>query len=148
MTPSRPTGSQLGLLVRQVRDAMRERWEHELIGAGHDLNFSQFLTIKKLADGVAGATELARIAELSGGAMTRLLDRLQERGLVERVPDPDDRRALRIHLTAAGRAIAADIAECGERVRDAALAGLGVDQQRQFVALLEHVRDNLSSRDA
>jgi Transcriptional regulators len=146
MSTSSPicSGSALGLLVRQVRDAMRARWERELRQAGHDLNFSQFLAIKKLADGVANVTELARMAELSPGAMTRLLDRLEERGLVMRVADPGDRRALRICLTEAGRGIARDIAQCGERVRDIALQGLDEAQRAQFIGLLEQVRDNLS----
>jgi len=138
------TGSALGLLVRQVRDAMRARWQHELVTVGHDLTFSQFLTIKKLADGVANATELARIAELSPGAMTRLLDRLEARGLIVRSADPGDRRALNIRLTDAGKQIARDIAQCGERVRDVALAGLDDAQRAQFISLLEQVRDNLS----
>ena len=141
------TGSALGLLVRQVRDAMRARWQHELVTVGHDLTFSQFLTIKKLADGVANATELARIAELSPGAMTRLLDRLEARGLIVRSADPGDRRALNIRLTDAGKQIARDIAQCGERVRDVALAGLDDAQRAQFMRLLAQVRDNLSKPD-
>ncbi|WP_447729956.1 MarR family winged helix-turn-helix transcriptional regulator [Pseudoxanthomonas suwonensis] len=144
MSSSICTGSALGLLVRQVRDAMRARWQHELVTVGHDLTFSQFLTIKKLADGVANATELARIAELSPGAMTRLLDRLEARGLIVRSADPGDRRALNIRLTDAGKQIARDIAQCGERVRDVALAGLDDAQRAQFISLLEQVRDNLS----
>ena len=141
------TGASLGLLVRQVRDAMRARWERELARAGHDLNFSQFLTIKKLADGVANVTELARLAELSPGAMTRLLDKLEARGLIVRVADADDRRVLNIRLTPAGQQIARDIAQCGERVRDAALAGLDEAQRAQFMRLLAQVRDNLSKPD-
>ena len=142
------SGSTLGLLIRQVRDSMRARWEHELAQVGHDLNFSQYLTIKKLAEGIASATELARIAEVNPGAMTRLLDKLEARGLIVRVADPADRRALHIHLTDAGRNIARDIAQCGERVRDAALANLDDAQRAQFIRLLEQVRDNLSVPEA
>lgn len=138
------TGSYLGLLVRQVCDNMRARWEYELSRTGHDLNFTQFLTLKKLADGVASATELARIAEVNPGAMTRLLDRLESRGLVARAPDPADRRALRIELTEDGRRIARDIAVCSQRVRDAALQGMDANQRGLFIRLLEQVRDNLS----
>ncbi|RZA31017.1 MAG: MarR family transcriptional regulator, partial [Lysobacteraceae bacterium] len=68
------TGSALGLLFRQVRDSMWARMESELAKAGHDLTFSQFITIKALATGTAGVTELARVAYLHPGAMTRLLD--------------------------------------------------------------------------
>jgi DNA-binding MarR family transcriptional regulator len=47
-------------------------------------------------------TELRLAAILTSGAMTNRIDRLEERGLVERSADPKDRRALRVHLTAAG----------------------------------------------
>ena len=53
------TGSALGLLFRQVRDAMWARMALELADAGHDLTFSQYITIKRLALGTAGVTELA-----------------------------------------------------------------------------------------
>lgn len=151
-TPSTPqaeacSGSALGLLLRQTRDAMWTRMELELAQAGHDLTFSQFVTIKKLASGIASVTDLARAAELNPGAMTRLLDRLAAKGLVTRVADPLDRRALHIHLTDAGNAIWRDIDQCGARVRERALAGLDDPQREALTALLEHVRDNLARPD-
>ena len=47
------TGSALGLLFRQARDAMWARMERELAAAGHELNFSQFITLKRLSAGRA-----------------------------------------------------------------------------------------------
>ena len=47
--------------------------------------------------------ELAGELELSSGAMTSRLDRLEEAGLVRRLPDPDDRRGVVVELTDAGR---------------------------------------------
>jgi DNA-binding MarR family transcriptional regulator len=49
------------------------------------------------------AGKLAKVADLSSGAMTNRLDRLEEAGLVRRVPDPDDRRGVLIELTPKGR---------------------------------------------
>src|SRR3954452_6565643 len=49
------------------------------------------------------AGELARIAELSSGAMTNRLDRLEQAGFVQRLPDPDDRRGVLVELTDHGR---------------------------------------------
>src|SRR5262245_17727611 len=46
---------------------------------------------------------LAKIEELSTGAMTNRLDRLEEAGHVRRLPDPDDRRAVQVELTAEGK---------------------------------------------
>lgn len=47
---------------------------------------------------------LARYLELSTGAMTSRLDKLEKDGLIRRVPDPEDRRSVMVELTEAGRA--------------------------------------------
>jgi len=143
-TPSEAcSGSALGLLFRQTRDAMWARMEKELADAGHDLTFSHFITIKKLAAGTAGVTDLARAADLNPGAMTRLLDKLEARGLLVRTADPGDRRALQIHLTDAGSAMWRDIDQCGQRVRERALRGMDDATRAQLTHLIEQVRDNL-----
>jgi DNA-binding MarR family transcriptional regulator len=49
------------------------------------------------------AGKLAQVADLSSGAMTNRLDRLEEAGLVRRVPDPEDRRGVLVELTPKGR---------------------------------------------
>ena len=49
------------------------------------------------------AGELAKMTELSSGAMTNRLDRLEKAGLVERLPDPNDRRGVLVGLTKAGQ---------------------------------------------
>lgn len=72
--------------------------------------------------------------------MTYLLDSLAEAGLVERRPDPADRRARRIVATAHGRAL---LDKLGERLREAedqVLAGLGEAEDRQaFRTLLQRL---------
>lgn len=144
--PSAPcAGSTLGLLFRQVRDAMWARMAGELARSGHDLTFSQYITLKRLAEGTAGASDLARAAELNPGAMTRLLDKLEARGMVAREADPADRRALHISLTNTGRTIWCEIDQCGMRVRDAALGGLDDHERTTLTTLMERVRDNLTS---
>ncbi len=148
MDSSRPcassSGSTLGLLFRQVRDAMWARMADELSQAGHELSFSQYVTLKKLALGTTSATDLARAAELNPGAMTRLIDKLVARGLVARHADPGDRRAVRIDLTDAGQAIWRDNDQCGNRVRERAMAGMDDAERQQLIRLLEQARDNLS----
>lgn len=145
--PATSSGSTLGLLIRQVRDNLWARMESELAQSGHELTFSQYVTIKKLATGVASVTDLARAAELNPGAMTRLLDKLEARGLIVRVDDPADRRALHIHLTDAGAVIWRDIEQSGMRVREQAFTGISEAEREQLTRLLERVRDNLSFTD-
>lgn len=137
----------LGLMFRQVRDAMWARMEQELAATGHALNFSQFITLKELAinPGVVNVGDLARVAQLHPGAMTRLLDKLEARGLIERSADPADRRALHINLTPAGQAMWDEIHHCGQRVHNTALQGLTDVEQAQLMRLLDQVRDNLTS---
>lgn len=146
--PAACSGSTLGLLFRQVRDAMWARMEHELAEAGHELTFSQYIALKKLSDGSHGVTDLARAAELNPGAMTRLLDKLEARGLVARVADPADRRAWNIHLTEAGQAMWLDVNQCGQRVRERAMHGMTDAEREQLTRMLEQVRDNLSFSDS
>src|SRR5688500_10184451 len=55
-------------------------------------------------DGPARLTALATQQGVSQPAMTQLVTRLQEAGLAERVPDPDDGRVVRVHITENGRA--------------------------------------------
>jgi DNA-binding MarR family transcriptional regulator len=143
-TPVPCSGATLGLLFRQVRDAMWARMAEELDTLGHDLTFSQYMTLKKLADGTAGVTNLARAVDLNPGAMTRLLDRLEAKGLIARVADAGDRRALNIHLTDAGLAIWQDINQCGMRVRERAMHGMSEAEREQLMRLVTQARDNLS----
>ena len=140
-------GSSLGLLFRQVRDAMWMRMERELAAAGHDLNFSQYITLKSLAHGPAGVTELARTAYLHPGAMTRLLDKLEERGLVVRTAVPGDRRALQVQLTDAGQMLWTEISPSAQRIHDRAMANLSAEEQQELTRLLMQVRDNLAAED-
>jgi DNA-binding MarR family transcriptional regulator len=80
--------------------------------------------------------------------MTRLLDKLEQRGIVARVADPKDRRALRIHLTEAGATIWQDINHCGQRVRERATRGMSEADRETLTRLLTQVRDNLSPSES
>jgi len=146
MNPSSQTPeANMGLLFRQVRDAMWADMAREMAAAGHELTYSQFVTIKRLAtDSSDGVTDLARWAQVNPGAMTRLLDKLETRGLLRRIADPGDRRALHIVLTEAGQAIWSDIQHCGERVRARAMQGLDDGEREQLFRLLNQVLQNLT----
>ncbi len=73
---------------------------------------------------------------VTSGTMTNRVDRLATRGLVERFPDPGDRRGVLVRLTAAGRStVDGALAGLLDRERDL-LAGLGRTEQQQLAALL------------
>lgn len=122
----------LGVLIGLVRAEMVRALEAELADKGHDLRFTQFLIIKRLAMlGPMSATELARAVELDGGAMTRQLDHLEGKGYLRRHPHEQDRRALRIELTTAGETLWQQMTSCNERVLDAAQRSLSeVERER------------------
>ena len=94
------------------------------------------------------ATRLARETELSTGAMTNRIDRLEERGFVLRNADKDDRRSVIIRLTAAGRReIDNAIGLRLEAARDS-VKSLTVKQRRALSELLRLVVvDALDDRD-
>lgn len=142
--PDPQTASSLGILFRQVRDAMWARMAEELVRRGHELTFSQYITLKRLARGTASASELARAADLNPGAMTRLIDRLAEKGLVERSADASDRRSVHVALTDEGRRIWREVNRCGQRVREIAMGGMSDAERAELTRLLQQVRDNLS----
>ncbi|AXK34047.1 MarR family transcriptional regulator [Streptomyces armeniacus] len=71
------------------------------------LPFTTLSVLDTLAhgDGPMRLTELAGTEQISQPGITQLVTRLERDGLVERRPDPDDGRAVRVHITAAGREI-------------------------------------------
>jgi DNA-binding MarR family transcriptional regulator len=72
--------------------------------------------------------------------MTYLLDSLAEAGLIERRPDPADRRARRIVATGRGRVLLDELGERLRKAEDQVLAGLGEAEDRQaFRALLQRL---------
>ncbi|MDX1498288.1 MAG: MarR family transcriptional regulator [Woeseiaceae bacterium] len=85
------------------------------------------------------ATGLARESELSSGAMTNRIDRLEERGLVRRGSDPDDRRSVLVYLTGAGRRAIDEALAVRLDAARAHLTRLGVRERRQLAELLRKI---------
>jgi len=87
------------------------RWSRflgqELEQLNPPLSVRQFLVLQRIDIGPCRTTDLARTVRVTSPTMTRVLDRLVETGLVTRAADPDDRRAIRLGLTPAGRRVLA-----------------------------------------
>jgi len=112
---------------------------------GPALTATQRLALFELhEEGPIRLNDLAARMGLSAPTASRAVDALAEAGLAERLTDPDDRRALRIELTAAGRA---RIDERKAQVADAfrpAAAGMPAADRDQLAALLEQLANELS----
>lgn len=152
MNPAVPldpsTRHSLGVLLGMVRTEIVRALEAELAASDIDLRFTQFLMIKRLATlGPMSASELARAVEIDGGAMTRQLDQLEGKGLLLRRPHEQDRRTLRIELTATGQALFAELTTCNERVLAAAQRALSDEEQSQLHAYLGRVLATLRDKN-
>jgi MarR family transcriptional regulator, transcriptional regulator for hemolysin len=88
-------------------------------------------------------SELAEVLDLQPITLTRLLDKLCDSGLIERRPDPADRRAKRLFLTAAARPLLEQLGTLGEETMADTLAGVEGESVQQMVAKLAVVKDNL-----
>ena len=92
-----------GRVMRLARylEALREQWLGEFGLTVPD--FDVLATMRRTAGNAAiNVRELQRSMMLSSGGTTKRLDRLEHAGLIERLPDPNDRRGVLIRLTPAG----------------------------------------------
>ena len=138
----------LGILLGLVRAEIVRAMEAELAARNVDLRFTQFLILKRLARlGPMSASELARAVELDGGAMTRQLDQLEHKGYLRRCPHEQDRRALRIELTAAGDDMWKQLTDCNDRVLAAAQRSLDEAEQAHLPDYLERVLHALRDKN-
>ncbi len=88
-------------------------------------------------------SELAEILDLQPISLTRLLDRLAENGLIERRPDPNDRRANRLYLMPAARPLLDKLAGLGLEMMDEVLAGFDPKENERLLRDLGLMKDNL-----
>jgi MarR family transcriptional regulator for hemolysin len=88
-------------------------------------------------------TELAGMLDLQPISLTRLIDRLAENGLVERRPDPNDRRANRLFLTPAAKPLLEELATLSADMMETVLDGLGDTSIERTLKELDIVKDNL-----
>jgi MarR family transcriptional regulator, transcriptional regulator for hemolysin len=88
-------------------------------------------------------SELAETLDLQPITLTRLLDKLCDSGLIERRPDPEDRRAKRLFLTPAARPLLEQLSVLGEETMANTLAGVERASIEQMVEKLAVVKENL-----
>ena len=130
-------GHGLALLIA----AMRREIEHRM--APYDLTGAQWKPLILLLQGRAGtALELAREACIDAGAVTRLLDRLEAKGLIERSRSETDRRVVNLRLTPAGERAAKQIPQVLASVHDDFQRGFTKAERAQFRAFIDRALVN------
>lgn len=87
--------------------------------------------------------ELADMLDIEPITLCRIIDRLEESGLVERRSDPKDRRAWLLYLAESARPLKAKLDAVGERLIAEAFAGIAPDKLDQLRSTLTEIRDNL-----
>lgn len=138
----------LGALLGAVRGGLVQAIEARIAAKGLELRFTQFLIVERLVRlGPMRASELARAVDVDCGAMTRQLDQLERRGYLRRCPHEQDRRALRIELTADGKALWQQLAGCGEQVVAAAQAPLDASERKHLLDYLQRMLQALRPGD-
>jgi DNA-binding MarR family transcriptional regulator len=135
-------------LTPQVRDVLgayldasmlTESLQAELWREKH-LTLSQLLVLRSLRDGgVQLAGHLAEAAGLSPASATRVVDRLEERGLVRRQRDRDDRRCVLVQLTAEGRHLLGTVRVLHDSPLRHAVEAMSVSEQRSLAAALHRL---------
>ncbi len=131
----------IGFLLRRIVNEVSGEIERQFDSCG--LTNAQWLPLYKLHLGSASTVaELARECQLDSGGMTRLLDRLEAKGLVRRERSSEDRRVVNLELTDEGRAAARNIPAVLCRVQNAALRGFSTQEWQQLHGLLARVLHN------
>jgi DNA-binding MarR family transcriptional regulator len=109
----------IGALVRDLLMAIEQRMDERMAAAGFgDLRSTHGKVFQFIGDGCT-VTELAARAQMTRQSMAELVEHLEQRGYVERLPHPADRRARLVRLTARGEAtIPVALATLGELERE------------------------------
>lgn len=77
--------------------------------------------------------------------LTRIADRMEEAGLIERIPDPGDRRARLLQLTSKSRGIVTQVRGIVSRLVEDMLQGLDQHERQEFTRILGVISGNLSA---
>ena len=129
---------QVGHLLRRAHQRHAAIFQ-DMIGDAQ-LTPLQFAALAKLNDlGEVSQNELGRRTAMDAATMQGVIKRLLARALIDRSPDPQDRRRVVLSLTADGRALIAGAMPNGHAISDETLAGLNEAERRSFLALLRRL---------
>lgn len=134
----------IGYLVRRAGNLMTTRVEE--VFAHNEITFAQWLVLMKLRDGLANtAAEIARDMCHDSGALTRVIDHLAQRGLVERQRSLTDRRTVELKLTDAGLKTVNGLVPTVVELLNMALADFTHDEATMLTRLLNKLIDGVGN---
>lgn len=115
----------------------------------YNVTMSQsWLLIQLLRENDLNQSELASRLDIAPVTTSKLIDRLEATGYIERRPDPDDRRSNRIHAKQAARSIVGKLIECIRDIDSLAYDGISQDKLQTAMEVLKIVRQNLKEASA
>lgn len=132
------------VLLHDVARIMRTRFDQR--ARSRDMTRAQWHILARVErqPGLS-QRELATICEVEPITIARLVDRLEQRGLLERRPDPDDRRVWRLHNLPSARPILDEINAYREELIANIDAEIGLDARASLVKALLAIRSQLAS---
>ncbi|MEV8632974.1 MarR family transcriptional regulator [Streptosporangium sp. NPDC051023] len=134
---SRPPHENLSLLLSIVAHVTRETQEQRLAELG--LGVREHVVLNVIDAGVPTQLAIAAKAGLDKSTLIPVLDRLEGKRLIERHPDPKDRRARVVTMTDAGHRALADSFHTVTATEDDLLADLTPAEQTQFRGFLRRI---------
>ena len=132
----------ISFVLHDVARLLRKRFEQR--SRAFELTRAQWqvLACLSLHEGIH-QNKLADLIEIMPITLARLVDKMQARGLIERRPDPTDRRAWLLYLTPKAHPIIEVMRSNGRKTREEAFTGLSADAQRQLLQTLCLIKSNL-----
>ena len=131
----------LGRLVKRLMASIMAQADLQLTPLG--LTHAQWSPLLCLiSGGESTAATLSQELNLDAGALTRMLDRLETKGLCQRERSVEDRRVVKVSLTEDGQRVSAQIPAMLADVYNAHLAGFTEAEWRSLVSMLQRMIAN------
>ena len=136
----------VGRLVAKIHLQFRRCLDAELAKSELELTSSQWIVLMNLGKNTQQtAAELASLLHQDTGAMTRMLDRLQAKGLVKRSRSSTDRRVVHVELSEAGRRLFPQLPKVSATVLNRILADFSAKEVQQLTKLLSRVLESATA---
>ena len=132
----------LGFIINRTAAKLKRELQRSF--EPYDVTPEQWVLLNRLwaNDGIP-QNQIADSTNKDQPNVTRIIDRLEEKGLVERRPDPNDRRAFGIFLTSKGRGLQDQLVSLASDLLGKALRGVSQDELSLVKILLNKIYENL-----